>query len=325
MTGLIAALAACLAALGLAPGVEAALDRRRLRRRVMGLPAPRIGKRSTVLKAKVVTRSTAAPLLRARSGSIDAMLARMLPGGAVILAQLAGGRVSLTTLVGVAVAVALAMTVGAASLGVPAGVAILATPLVAIALLRLFARWRVRRARAAFARCFPDAIAVMIRALHAGLPITAAIAEVSRAGNNPVAIIFGAVTEAIGLGQPLETALWEAARATGLAEFDFLVVTIALQRETGGNLAETLTGLDNTLRMRRQLAMKVRAMAAEARASAIIIGSLPFVMAALLWLTSPAYLVPLFTTALGKAMLGAGLASIAIGAAIIAQLMQVKA
>ena len=184
---------------------------------------------------------------------------------------------------------------------------------------------RARRTQAAFAKSFPDAVAIIIRALHAGLPIGAAIAEVARSGSGPVAKAFGTVTEAMRLGQPLDTALWLVAHRIGLAEFDFFVVTIALQRETGGNLAETLAGLDTTLRMRRQLAMKVRAMAAEARASATIIGSLPFVMALLLWVTSPAYLVPLFTTVIGKAMVGVGLASIAAGALIISQLMQVKA
>ena len=164
----------------------------------------------------------------------------------------------------------------------------------------------------------------MIRSLRAGLPVSAAVAEVAR-GGGPVAAAFAQTVEAMQLGQTLETALWSAARAIGIADFDFLVVTIALQRETGGNLAETLAGLDDTLRMRRQLALKVRAMAAEGRASALIIGSLPFAMGGLLWATSPAYLLPLFTTAPGQAMLGAGLASIAVGGFVIGQMMQEEA
>jgi tight adherence protein B len=127
------------------------------------------------------------------------------------------------------------------------------------------------------------------------------------------------------LGQPIDAALWTLARRIGLAECDFLVVTIALQRETGGNLAETLGRLDETLRLRRQLALKVRALAAEARASALIIGSLPFAMAALLWLASPEYLLPLVTTTLGKALLAAGLGSIAIGGLIINAMLTVRA
>ena len=127
------------------------------------------------------------------------------------------------------------------------------------------------------------------------------------------------------IAPPVEFGPIRRRQRAGLADFDFLVVTIGVQRETGGNLAETLAGLDDTLRMRRQLALKVRAMAAEARASAMIIGSLPFAMGLLLWLTSPEYLVPLFTTAMGRALIGAGLLSMAVGGAIISQMMRVEA
>jgi tight adherence protein B len=154
--------------------------------------------------------------------------------------------------------------------------------------------------------------------------VAAAVAEVARSGDGPVPRAFRAVVEDMRLGQPLETALWAAARRIGVAEFDFLVVVVALQRETGGNLAQTLSGLDDTLRMRRQLALKVRALAAEARASAMIIASLPFAMAALLWVSSPDYLLPLFTTPMGRAMLGAGLASIGIGALVIREMLAIK-
>ena len=292
MIAVLFVLAALLASVMAAPLVDGACDRWRLRRRVAAMPVRRG-------PAARQMQSTTAPIRRAEGRASDARIARWLPAGEAIAAQLAGSRVSLTMLTGGATLAALALAAGVFSLGLPIIVAAPLLPMIGFA--------------------------IIIRALHAGLPIGAAIAEVARSGSGPVAKAFGTVTEAMRLGQPLDTALWLVAHRIGLAEFDFFVVTIALQRETGGNLAETLAGLDTTLRMRRQLAMKVRAMAAEARASATIIGSLPFVMALLLWVTSPAYLVPLFTTVIGKAMVGVGLASIAVGALIISQLMQVKA
>ncbi len=181
-----------------------------------------------------------------------------------------------------------------------------------------------RRARAGFARDFPDAVALLVRSLRAGLPIDAGLAEVAR-GAGPVAAACRGVIDNLRLGQPLDRALWAAARPVALPEFDFLVVTIALQRETGGNLAQTLAQLEATLRARRQLALKVRAMAGEARASALIIGSLPFVMAVLLALVAPDYLLPLVTEALGRVLLAGGLVSIAIGALVMQAMMQVEA
>ena len=181
-----------------------------------------------------------------------------------------------------------------------------------------------RRARAGFAREFPDAVALLVRSLRAGLPIDAGLAEVAR-GPGPVAAACRAVIDGLRLGQPLDRALWAAARPVALPEFDFLVVTIALQRETGGNLAQTLAQLEATLRSRRQLALKVRAMAGEARASALIIGSLPFVMAALLALVAPDYLLPLVTEGLGRVLLAGGLISIGIGALVMHAMMQVEA
>jgi tight adherence protein B len=322
MTSLGVALSGLVLASALTPAVDAAANRLRLQRRARATAMP-------VLRRALGSwsqRSSAEPILRSAGRASDAVIMAWLPGGATMAAALlaAGGRLSITVLT-IGCAIAAALIAGSAiGLGLPVAAALLLIPLLAIGLARLVSLSLAHRARAAFSRSFPDAVATIIRSLRAGLPVTSAIAEVARGKAGLIANTFAGVVENMGLGQPIEAALWTAARRIGVAEFDFLVVTIALQRETGGNLAETLTGLDDTLRMRRQLALKVRALAAEARASAMIIGSLPFVMAALLWMTSPEYLLPLFTTTLGKAMLGGGLASIAAGGIIISQMMTIK-
>jgi tight adherence protein B len=285
----------------------------------------RVGK-VVVLQSRrraVAGRSTAAPIMRAGGNAVDRALQRWLPGGETLAVGLAGSGQSLARVAGIGVGIAAGLASAAVFFGVPLLAAVLLLAPTALAATHVIVAARARRARMLFARGFPDALAVIIRSLRASLPVTAAIGEAAR-GAGPVARVFAAIVEDIQLGQPLETALWGAARRIGVADFDFFVVTLTLQRETGGNLAVTLEGLDETLRLRRQLAMKIKAMAAEARASAMIIGSLPFAMGGLLWATSPDYLVVLFVTPLGHALLGAGMASIVVGGLIIGQMMQIR-
>jgi tight adherence protein B len=97
---------------------------------------------------------------------------------------------------------------------------------------------------------------------------------------------------------------------------------MVVQRETGGNLAETLENLDQMLRRRRQMKLKIRAMSAEARASAMIIGALPFIMFGLMLMVNSAYVMMLITTHAGRLLLGAGLLSMTIGTLVIAKMVR---
>src|SRR3546814_13406530 len=85
-----------------------------------------------------------------------------------------------------------------------------------------------------------------------------------------------AVVERIRIGNTMEAALQESAETLGTSEFQFFCISIAIQRETGGNLAETLANLSDVLRKRAQMKLKIRAMSSEAKASAYHVGSLPF-------------------------------------------------
>jgi tight adherence protein B len=108
----------------------------------------------------------------------------------------------------------------------------------------------------------------------------------------------------------------------GTAEFQFFVITLAIQRETGGNLAETLENLEQILRRRQQMGLKIKAMSSEAKASALIVGCLPFVMGALMLLVSPAYVRTLFVQPLGHMLLAGGGTSLALGALIMRQMVR---
>ncbi|TNE40081.1 MAG: type II secretion system F family protein [Alphaproteobacteria bacterium] len=173
-----------------------------------------------------------------------------------------------------------------------------------------------------FMKTFPEAIELMCRGLRAGLPISEAIITVGNDSPDPVGKEFRGIADAMRVGQSIEDGLWDVAKRIDLPDFKFLIIAISIQRETGGNLAETLAGLANTLRKRRQIKLKIKAMSSEARASAWIIGSLPFVMFFLLWLANDGYVMKLIEDPRGAYMIGAGLTLIATGVGIMAKMVR---
>jgi tight adherence protein B len=179
----------------------------------------------------------------------------------------------------------------------------------------------MRRRRNAFLKLFPDAIGLIVRGLRAGLPVSETISVVGREIASPVGDDFRRVADQVRLGQALEAAMWQTAKRLSLPEFNFLVISLSVQRETGGNLAETLENLELILRRRQQMRLKIRAMASEATASALIIGALPLVMAVLMYTVSAQYMLLLFTAPLGRLMLGAGVASLITGGVIMRKMV----
>jgi tight adherence protein B len=137
---------------------------------------------------------------------------------------------------------------------------------------------------------FPDAIELMVRGLRSGLPITETLGVVANEIQGPVGLEFRSVADKMKIGRTMEAALQETSDRLGTAEFQFFVITLAIQRETGGNLAETLSNLADVLRKRGQMKLKIRAMSSESKASAYIVGSLPFVVFTLVWMVNPGYM-----------------------------------
>ena len=142
---------------------------------------------------------------------------------------------------------------------------------------------------------FPDAIELMVRGLRSGLPISETLGVVASEIGGPVGVEFRAVADKMKIGRTMEAALQDTADRLGTPEFQFFVITLAIQRETGGNLAETLSNLADVLRKRAQMKLKIRAMSSESKASAYIVGSLPFVVFTLVWLINPTYMGGFFT------------------------------
>ena len=141
-----------------------------------------------------------------------------------------------------------------------------------------------------FTSKFPDGIELLVRGLRSGLPVTETLGVVATEIPGPVGQEFKAVTERIKIGRTMEEALQETANRLGTPEFQFFVITLAIQRETGGNLAETLSNLADVLRKRAQMKLKIRAMSSESKASAYIVGALPFIVFTLIYMINPSYI-----------------------------------
>ena len=137
----------------------------------------------------------------------------------------------------------------------------------------------------------------------------------------PVGEEFKAAVERMRIGRTMEESLQVTADKLGTPEFQFFVITLAIQRETGGNLAETLSNLSDVLRKRAQMKLKIKAMSSESKASAYIVGSLPFIVFSLIWWINPKYIGNFFVderliiTGLG------GLVWMSIGAFIMAKMV----
>ena len=148
----------------------------------------------------------------------------------------------------------------------------------------------IKRRANAFTTKFPDAIELLVRGLRSGLPVTETLGVVAGEVPGPVGEEFKLVTERIKIGRTMEDALQDTADRLNMPEFSFFCITLAIQRETGGNLAETLANLADVLRKRAQMKLKIRAMSSESKASAYIVGSLPFIVFGLIYWVNPGYI-----------------------------------
>jgi tight adherence protein B len=171
-----------------------------------------------------------------------------------------------------------------------------------------------------FINLFPEAIDLMVRALRAGLPISEAIVNAGQEISAPVGTEFQGIEAGMRLGRDLDSLLWDIAKRIDAPEFRFFIIALNVQRETGGNLAETLNNLSNVLRGRRAMRAKARAMASEARASTIILGSLPVLVTAILMFSSPTYIMPMFSDVRGLVLVGVAVGMLLTGVAIMVKM-----
>jgi tight adherence protein B len=170
-----------------------------------------------------------------------------------------------------------------------------------------------RRFQRQFLDRFPEALDVIVRAVRAGLPVLDAVEAAAGTVSEPVAGEFRRLLDQWRIGIDLEVSLEPAADRIRVNDFRFFAATLVLQRRTGGSLAETLADLAGLIRRRKEVRLKVRALSAEMRASAYVIGTLPFVMTAIMFLINPGMTSMLFTDPRGKVILGIAIFLLATG------------
>jgi tight adherence protein B len=203
-------------------------------------------------------------------------------------------------------------------------VALLGSLAIGVGLPNVVVGWKAKKRGRKFNLLFPEAVDLIVRALRAGLPVQEAIANVARDIKDPVGSIFHRAQQQQQLGVPIETALWQVAKTVQTDELNFLIVALSIQRDTGGNLAETLANLSALLRARQQLRLKIRAFTSEARATMLIMSGLPFLVGGGLFLLTPSYITPLVTTSTGQMVAAGAGCSMALGIFIMNKIATIK-
>ncbi|MHB8509276.1 MAG: type II secretion system F family protein [Candidatus Dormibacteria bacterium] len=187
----------------------------------------------------------------------------------------------------------------------------------------IYMRRRQAKLKRAYEDQLADVIQLMTNGLKAGYSIQQAFQSVVDSGREPLASEVGRIVRETTLGITLETALQHANDRIKSKDFDLMVTAILIHRAVGGNLAEVLGKITETIRERVQVHGEVRVLTAQARASGYIITALPFAVAGILSLISPGFEKPLFTTGPGIVLIVVGMVTISIGYALIQKITDI--
>ena len=256
---------------------------------------------------------------------IDSLIKQFLPRPELLRLRIARAGLKLTVANYVMICLLVGLVVGGVLIFtkvVPTLVAALFGLFAGIMLPHMVLAFLVSRRRNKFIDNFPEAIDLMVRGLRSGLPITESIRTAGQEIIDPVGLELRRVTDAVRLGAKLDEALWDCSKRLNIQEFNFFTVALSIQSETGGNLAETLANLSDVLRRRRQLKLKIKALSSEAKASAYIIGSLPFVMALLIFLVNPGYIQDLWIDPRGAFLVFIGFCSFGMGIGVMYKMVK---
>jgi tight adherence protein B len=193
-------------------------------------------------------------------------------------------------------------------------------PLLAIAYLSL--RRASRRAR--FAEQLPDAIDIMVRSLRAGHPVPRSLALVAAEMRDPVGTEFGIASDELTYGSDLPTAMDSLSERVGHQDLKFLVVALSIQSATGGNLSEILGNLSTVIRQRFKLRRKIRALSAEGRYSAVLLGMAPFILFGIMQLIMPNYYGDIWSSPLIMPVFAIGMVMLLIAYFIMYKMVNFK-
>ncbi len=194
----------------------------------------------------------------------------------------------------------------------------------AVGLPRWFVAFKRNRRMTRFLEEFPNALDIVVRAIRSGLPLHDGIRLIASESPEPVRGEFRRIVEAQQIGLSIPDAASRMQETMPCPEAGFFGVVIQIQNQAGGNISEALDNLSRVLRDRKRMKAKIKALSMEVKVSAVIIGALPFVVATLVMMLNPGYILPLFLTSTGNVILaGAGI-WMAIGLLVMRQMMNLK-
>jgi tight adherence protein B len=219
--------------------------------------------------------------------------------------------------IGIGIFAFLAALIAGGSLLIAIGVLVIA----ALGLPRWILGYLVKRRCTKFIDEFPNSLEVMVRSIKSGLPLNDAIRLIASDGQEPVKTEFRRIIDAQSLGMTVPEACGRMIQTVPLQEVNFFSVVIGIQAQAGGNLSEALGNLAKVLRERRKMKAKVQALSMEAKASAWIIGALPFIVALLVYFSSPEYIMVLFNDRRGHMILAASGIWMSMGVLVMRQMI----
>lgn len=225
---------------------------------------------------------------------------------------------------GVLVAAGVLMFAPASLAGIAPGLALVAGFAGTLGLPNFILNKLIKRRQTKFIANLANAIDVVVRGVKTGLPLNDCLGIIARESPEPIASEFKEVVDQQRLGVTLGEALDRLVQRMPLPEVKFLAIVIAIQQSAGGNLSEALGNLSQVLRDRFGLKLKVKALSAEALASAMVLGSLPAAVVTLISITSPTYLSPMFSTRVGNMMIMFGLTWMCLGIAMMRKMINFK-
>jgi tight adherence protein B len=191
----------------------------------------------------------------------------------------------------------------------------------ALGMPRWFVSFMRGRRVKAFLNEFPNALDIIVRAIKSGLPLNDGIRLIASESPEPVRTEFRRIVESQQVGLSVPEAALRMGETMPCPEASFFGIVIQIQQQAGGNLSEALGNLSRVIRDRKKMKAKVAALSMEAKASAVIIGALPFIVAFLVYLSSPNYIMPLFTTTTGHMILGCAGIWMSIGIFVMKKMM----
>jgi tight adherence protein B len=220
--------------------------------------------------------------------------------------------------------VVVGLCVWASAPNLPFIVPMLAVFVGALGLPRWILARLTKRRQTKFVDEFANAIDVIVRGVKSGLPLPECLGIIARESPQPIAGEFTELVEQQRVGVPLGEAFERMMTRMPMSEVRFFAIVIAIQQQAGGNLSEALGNLSGVLRDRTRLGAKVRALSAEAKASAAVLGALPFIVMILVYITSPDYISLLWRTSFGQFLLAVAGSLMTCGVLVMRKMINFK-